>query len=249
MSGRLLEGKIVVVTGAASGIGRAAAIAFAAEGAKVMASDVKKEACEETVATIRGAGGEAQSIACNVAKEDEVAALVAKTIESYGRLDCAFNNAGVSNSGFTMDMEVFRRTIDINLMGVAHCLKYELAQMLKQGGGVIVNTASIAGLTGSGTLDYCASKHGIVGMTRAAALHFASKGIRVNAVCPGVIETPMTAPLAADPAIKARLEAMTPMGRMGKAEEIADAVIWLCSSKASYVSGQAIAVDGAFMCK
>lgn len=249
MSGRLFEGKIVLVTGAASGIGRAAAIAFAAEGAKVMASDVQREACDETVALIRGQGGEAQAAACNVAREEDVTALVARTVATFGRLDCALNNAGVSNADPSMNMDTFRRMIDINLMGVAYGLKYEIEQMLKQGGGAIVNTASIAGLTGAGMMDYCASKHGVVGMTRSVALQYAARGIRVNAVCPGVIETPMTAPLTANPAIKARMDAMTPMGRMGKPEEIADAVVWLCSSKASYVSGQALAVDGAFMCR
>ncbi|MBI4985234.1 MAG: glucose 1-dehydrogenase [Rhodocyclales bacterium] len=249
MPGPLFEDKVALITGAGSGIGRAAAIAFAQEGAKVMVSDVSKEGGEATVALIRDAGGEALFASCNVAREDEVAALVAKTVASFGRLDCAFNNAGVCHAALEIDMDVFRRTIDVNLMGVAYCLKYEIEYMSKHGGGAIVNTGSISGLSGAGTVDYCASKHAVVGMTRSAALRFATQGIRVNAVCPGAIETAMTAPLLADPAVRAQIEGMTPMGRMGQPEEIADAVIWLCSNKASFVTGQAIAVDGAFMCR
>ena len=236
-----------MVTGAAGGIGRAAAIAYAQEGARVMVADLNAAAGEETVALIRGAGGEAQFMACNVAQEQEVAALVAKTVQTFGSLDCAFNNAGITNSSPKIDMDVFRRVIDINLMGVAYGLKYEIEQMLKQGGGVIVNTASIAGLSGKGCLDYCASKHAVIGMTRSAALRYAALGIRVNAVCPGVIETPMTAPLIKDPVMKAHLDGMCPIGRMGKAEEVADAVIWLSSPKSSFVTGQSLAVDGGFM--
>jgi len=244
-----MQGKVALVTGAGSGIGRATAIAFAQEGARVMVADVNAEGGQETVALIRGEGGEAECMPCNVANEEEVCALVAQTVKTFGRLDCAFNNAGVTNSLPEIDMKLFRRSIEINLMGVAYGLKYEIEHMLKHGGGTIVNTASISGLSGSGTLDYCASKHAVIGMTRSAALRYASEGIRVNAVCPGVIETPMTVSVFTDPNLKAHIEAMTPMRRMGKPEEIADAVIWLCSAKSSFVSGQAIAVDGAFMCR
>ena len=245
MSAPLLAGKIALLTGAGSGIGRAAALAFAREGAKVMVSDVNAASAEETAVLVGNAGGQAMFMACNVVNEKEVEALVAKTVTEFGRLDCAFNNAGVSFFPTeAIDLDSFRRTIDINLMGVAYGIKFELEQMLKQGGGVIVNTSSIAGLSGQGTLEYTASKHAVVGMTRSAALRYANKGIRVNAVCPGVIATAMTDPLTRDPAMKARIEAMTPMGRMGKPEEIAEAVIWLCSDRASFVTGQALAVDG-----
>ena len=247
MPGPLLTGKVAMVTGAAGGIGRAAAIAYAQEGARVMVADLNAAAGEETVALIRAGGGEAQFMACDVAREEDVAALVAKTVEVFGSLDCAFNNAGITNSSPKIDMDVFRRVIDINLMGVAYGMKYEIQQMLKQRSGVIVNTASIAGISGKGTMDYCASKHAVVGMTRSAALRYAAQGIRVNSVCPGVIETPMTAPLIADATMKAHLDAMCPIGRMGKAEEVADAVIWLSSPRSSFVTGQSVAVDGGFM--
>ncbi|CAB1369808.1 glucose 1-dehydrogenase [Denitratisoma oestradiolicum] len=248
MAGLLFEGKAALVTGAGGGIGRAAAIAFAKEGASVMVADVNAAGCEETVGLIRAAGGKAEFMLCNVTKEEEVAALVAGTVAKFGRLDSAFNNAGISTSRPEINMDDFRRVIDINLMGVAYGLKYQIEHMIAHGGGTIVNTASIAGLTGSGTLEYCASKHAVVGMTRSGALRYAKQGVRVNAVCPGVIETPMTAPLIKDPAMKAHLDTMCPIGRMGKAEEIAEAVIWLCSAKSSFVTGQALAVDGGFMC-
>lgn len=245
----LFDGKVALVTGAGSGIGRATALAFAREGARVMVSDVNAASGDETVAMIRQAGGTAAFKACNVASEQEVKALVEGTVAEFGRLDCAFNNAGVSNSRPDFDLDVFRRTIEINLNGVAYGLKFEIEQMIRQGGGTIVNTSSIAGLSGQGTVDYTASKHGVVGITRAAALRYAAMGIRVNAVCPGVIATSMTDPLMKDPAMKARIEAMTPMQRMGTAEEIAEAVIWLCSAKASFVTGQALAVDGGCLCR
>ena len=174
---------------------------------------------------------------------------VARTVAEFGRLDCAFNNAGISNSRPDFDLDLFRRTIEINLYGVAYGVKFQLEQMVKQKSGAIVNTASIAGLSGQGMPDYVASKHGVVGITRSAALRYAALGIRVNAVCPGVIATGMTDPLMKDPEMKARIEAMTPMQRMGTADEIAEAVIWLCSDKASFVTGQALAVDGGCLCR
>lgn len=249
MSTSLFEGKVALVTGAGSGIGRASALAFAREGAKVMVSDVNAASCEETAAMIGQTGRQAAFMACNVASEQEVQALVARTVAEFGRLDCAFNNAGISNSRPDFDLDLFRRTIEINLYGVAYGVKFQLEQMVKQKSGAIVNTASIAGLSGQGTPDYVASKHGVVGITRSAALRYAALGIRVNAVCPGVIATGMTDPLMKDPEMKARIEAMTPMQRMGTADEIAEAVIWLCSDKASFVTGQALAVDGGCLCR
>ena len=250
MFGPLLEGKVALVTGAGSGIGRAAALAFAREGAKVMVSDVNAASVEETASLIGQAGGQALAMTCNVASEKEVEAMVARAVAEFGRLDCAFNNAGISVlPTATIDLESFRRTIDINLMGVAYGMKFEIEQMLKQGGGVIINTGSIASLSGNGQLDYAASKHAVVGMVRSAALRYAAEGIRVNAVCPGVIVTGMTDPLIKDPVMKARIEALTPMGRMGTAAEIAEAVIWLCSDKASFITGQALAVDGGCLCR
>ncbi len=249
MSTSLFEGKVALVTGAGSGIGRASALAFAREGAKVMVSDVNAASCEETAAMIGQIGRQAAFMACNVASEQEVQALVARTVAEFGRLDCAFNNAGISNSRPDFDLDLFRRTIEINLYGVAYGVKFQLEQMVKQKSGAIVNTASIAGLSGQGTPDYVASKHGVVGITRSAALRYAALGIRVNAVCPGVIATGMTDPLMKDPEMKARIEAMTPMQRMGTADEIAEAVIWLCSDKASFVTGQALAVDGGCLCR
>lgn len=250
MFGPLLEGKIALITGAGSGIGRAAALAFAREGAKVMVSDVNVASVEETAELVRKAGGQALAMACNVASEQEVEALVNKTVAEFGRLDCAFNNAGVSvPPKATIDLDVFRHTIDVNVMGVAYGMKFEIEQMLKQGGGVIINTGSIAALSGNGQLEYAASKHAVVGMVRSAALRYAAQGIRVNAVCPGVIITGMTDPLIKDPVMKARIEALTPMGRMGTAAEIAEAVIWLCSDKASFITGQALAVDGGCLCR
>jgi len=249
MSTSLFEGKVALVTGAGSGIGRASALAFAREGAKVMVSDVNAASCEETAAMIGQTGRQAAFMACNVASEQEVQALVARTVAEFGRLDCAVNNAGISNSRPDFDLDLFRRTIEINLYGVAYGVKFQLEQMVKQKSGAIVNTASIAGLSGQGMPDYVASKHGVVGITRSAALRYAALGIRVNAVCPGVIATGMTDPLMKDPEMKARIEAMTPMQRMGTADEIAEAVIWLCSDKASFVTGQALAVDGGCLCR
>lgn len=249
MTTGILAGKVALITGAAGGIGRASAIAFAREGAKVMVADINEAGGLETRQLIRDAGGEAEFMACRVDIEEQVAVLVQRTVDTFGSLDCAFNNAGISTTATELKIDAFRRTVDINLMGVVHGMKYELEQMLKQGGGTIVNTGSIAGLTGNGTLDYCASKHAVVGVTRSAALHYASRGIRVNAVCPGVIETAMVTELMPDPKMKARIVGMMPMGRMGQPEEIAEAALWLSSPKSSFVTGQAIAVDGGLMCR
>jgi NAD(P)-dependent dehydrogenase (short-subunit alcohol dehydrogenase family) len=248
MTGRF-EDKVALVTGGASGIGRATALAFAREGAKVVIADVLVDGGEETMRMIKGAGGQAIFVKTDVSKATEVEALIKKAVEIYGRLDYAFNNAGIEGMmAPTADCteENWDRTLSINLKGIWLCMKHEIPQMLKQGGGAIVNTASVAGLVGAqGLPAYCASKGGVVQLTRAAALEYAKVGIRVNAVCPGAIHTPMVERLlSVQPEMEAALTAMQPVGRMGKPEEIAEAVIWLCSDAASFVTGLPMAVDG-----
>lgn len=240
------DGKVALVTGASGGIGRATALGFAASGASVVVSDVNDAGGEETVALIAAAGGKAVFQHCNVADAAEVKALVARAVSEYGRLDYAHNNAGINNLGADeYEDEVWDRAVGINLSGVMYCMREEAAVMLSNGGGAIVNTASINGLVGNGAQPgYTATKHGVVGLTRHGALRWAKAGIRVNAVCPGVIETPMTAPLAANPEMRKVLDGLTPMGRMGQAEEIASAVLWLCSDQASFVTGHPLVVDG-----
>ncbi|MGC6328165.1 glucose 1-dehydrogenase [Rhizorhabdus sp. FW153] len=245
MSGQF-EGKVALVTGAGGGIGRATAIAFAREGAKVVVADLPGPGGDQTVATIKQAGGEASFIATDVSDEQAVATLVEGTVAAYGRLDIAFNNAGVNFDADIWDnAEAFNKSIAINLTGVASCIRHEVRQMLKQGGGgAIVNTASINGIVGSPQPGYVGSKHGVVGLTRSAALAFAKDGIRVNAVCPGVVRTPMTEKFDNNPQIKAVIEQMTPLGRFAQPEEIASAVLFLSSEAASFVTGHPLVVDG-----
>jgi len=243
------DGKVALVTGAASGIGRASALAFAREGAKTVVADILVEGGEETVRLIKEAGGEALFVKTDVSKAAEVEALIQKVVDIYGRLDYAHNNAGIEGTmAPTADCteENWDRTININLKGIWLCMKYEIPQMLKQGGGAIVNTASVAGLVGfQGLPAYCASKGGVIQLTRAAALEYAEAGIRVNAVCPGVIRTPMVQRiLSIQPEMEAALTTMEPVGRMGEPEEIAEAVVWLCSDAASFVTGHPMVVDG-----
>lgn len=252
MTGRV-EARVALITGGSSGIGRATALAFAREGAKVVVADYVVEGGERTVKMIKDAGGQAVFVKADVSRAKEVEAMVKKTVETYGRLDCAFNNAGVEGkiaNTAECSEENWDRTIAINLTGVWLCMKYEIPEMLKQGGGSIVNTASVAGLVGFvGLPAYNASKGGVVQLTRTAALEYAKSGIRVNAVCPGVIRTPMVERLldGSNQYNEATLTAGEPIGRMGKPEEIAEAVVWLCSDAASFVTGLPMAVDGGWV--
>ncbi len=249
MAGQL-EGKSALVTGGASGIGRAAAIAFAREGARVAVSDVNSQGGEETVRIIEDSGGEALWAPADVSDSSQVQALVRQTVSAYGRLDCAFNNAGITVTRRTpmvdLTEEEWDRLMGINLKGVWLCLKYEIPEMIRTGGGAIVNTSSTAGLVGSiGLASYVASKHGVAGLSKAAALEHSRDGVRVNAVCPGPIRTPLTeGVMAANEGAEERYTSRAPMGRMGTPEEVAEAVIWLCSDAASFVTGHTMTVDG-----
>lgn len=243
------KNKVVIVTGSGSGIGRATAIAFAKEGAKVVVSDIHEQDGEETVNLIKASNGEAYFIKCDVSSEPEVKNLVDKTVEKYGKLDCAYNNAGIEGKPCTTiecSTDNWDRTINTNLKGVWLCMKYEIPAMLKNGKGSIVNCSSIAGLVGFETIPaYVASKHGVIGLTETAALEFAKQNVRVNAVCPGAIHTPMLERFTQGE--EEEMAEQDPMGRVGKPEEIADSVLWLCSDKSSYVTGQAIAIDGGWV--
>ena len=249
---RPLDGKVALVTGASSGIGRATSLAFAANGAKVVAADINATEGEETVRQIRDAGGEARYIHCDVSLAAEVSRLVAETVQTFGRLDAAHNNAGVEGIRVPlteMSEENWDRVQAVNLKGVWLCMKYEIPQMLRQGGGAIVNTSSVAGLIGmKGSAAYGSAKHGVVGLTKTAALEFATRGVRINAVCPGAIRTPMTERLMGhDLEREAMYMSIQPIGRFGTTQEIAEAVVWLCSDAASLVTGVAMPVDGGIM--
>ncbi len=239
--------KVVIITGSTYGIGKSAAIAFAQRGAKVVLSDWKQD--EDTLSTIKENGGDSIFVKCDVSVEEDVKNLVAETIAKYGRLDFAFNNAGIEGTpapATECSNENWDKTISINLKGVWYCMKYQIPEMLKLGGGVIVNNASIAGLVGFGGVPaYVASKHAVVGLTKNVALDYAKQNIRVNAVCPGVIHTPMIDRFTGgNPQVIEQLVAAKPMGRLGQPEEIAETVVFLCSNAASFITGQAIAIDG-----
>jgi NAD(P)-dependent dehydrogenase (short-subunit alcohol dehydrogenase family) len=243
-------GQVALVTGAASGIGRETALAFARAGARVVVSDIAVAGGEETVGLIREAGGEASFVRADVAVAAEVEALVAAAVARYGRIDCAFNNAGVELENQRLadtDEALFDRMMAINVKGVWLCLQHEIRQMLRQGGGHIVNTASVAGLVGAPKhAAYAASKHAVLGLTKSAAAEYGRKGIRINAVCPGVIRTPMLErALEREAGWEAGITALHPIGRIGEAHEVASAVLWLCSDASSFVTGHALAVDGA----
>ena len=250
----LLDGKSALITGGGGGIGRATALAFAREGARIAVADAAEATAQETVALINKAGGQAMTLTGDVTDASVVETMVKSVVAGFGRLDCAFNNAGIA--GFQVDASgkktaewseaSFDRMIAVNLKGVWLCMKYELLQMVAQGGGAIVNTASIAGLIGLPTSSaYVAAKHGVVGLTKTAALEYAGDKVRVNAVCPGYIETKMTEDTMRRRG--AQLMEIVPFHRMGKPEEIAEMVVWLCSERASYVSGAAYNVDGGYM--
>jgi NAD(P)-dependent dehydrogenase (short-subunit alcohol dehydrogenase family) len=250
----MLEGKSALITGGGGGIGRATALIFAREGARLAIADAVSAAAEETVAQVNKAGGQAIALSGDVTDSDAVQAMIASVLSAYGRIDCAFNNAGIA--GYQVDAsgkkthewadESFDRMIGVNLKGVWLCMKHEIIQMLKQGGGTIVNTGSIAGLIGLPTSSaYVASKHGVLGLTKTAALEYAQEGIRVNAVCPGYIETKMT-----EDTMRRRGEQLmqqVPFRRMGKPEEIGEMVLFLSSERSSYVSGACYNVDGGYM--
>jgi NAD(P)-dependent dehydrogenase (short-subunit alcohol dehydrogenase family) len=240
-----------IVTGGGSGIGRAAAERFAEEGAAVVVGDVDEDGGHETVSMIESAGGEAQFVHADVTEEADSATLVETALDSYGGLDFAFNNAGIEGESHPASEQPttnWEQVIDVNLRGVFFGMREQIPAMMEDGGGAIVNTASIAGILGFPNLaPYVASKHGVIGLTKTAALEFASDGVRLNAVCPGVIETPMVARSQEEnPEEMEQAIAATPMGRLGQPEEIADAVVWLCSDRASFVTAESLVVDGGY---
>ncbi len=242
----LVEGKVALVTGAASGIGKATALAFAREGARVVLADRDDAAGEKIAATL----SEGRYVHCDVTREEDVAALIAAAVDAFGRLDCAVNNAGITPvPGALHDLSVddWNHTLAINLTGVFLCMKHEIPVMQKQGSGAIVNMASGAGIVPTpGLVAYSASKHGVLGITKTAAVENAKTGVRVNALCPGCIDTPMLrTTMDRDPAIEKMILSSLPGGRLGTPEEVAETAVWLCSDRASFVSGESMLVDGA----
>jgi len=247
-----LQGKAALITGGTTGIGRDTAVLFAKAGAKVVISGRREAEGNETIALIRAAGGEGLFVKSDVAKAADVETLVQRTVEKFGRLDVAFNNAGIEGTWVPIVEQLeedWDRVMDINLKGTWLCLKYELRQMLKQGGGgTIVNMSSVAGLIGSGgAAIYCASKHGVLGLTRTAALENAKSGIRVNAVCPAVIETAMAERAFSDPQVNKFVLGLHALGRFGRPGEVSEAVLWMCSDLSSFMTGQYIVVDGGML--
>ncbi len=247
-------GQVALVTGAASGLGLATAKAFAESGASVVLADVNEKQVQAAAKELADKGYKTLGLRCDVSKDEEVKALVEKTVETFSRLDAAFNNAGIQNQlaeAADQTLEDYDKVMGVNLKGVWSCMKYELQVMRKQGSGAIVNCSSLGGLIGGPERGiYHAAKHGVIGFTKSAAMEYAARGIRVNDVCPGMIRTAMTDQMEASgqaEALKKMLEQNVPMKREGKASEIADAVLFLCSDKASYITGQSISVDGGFV--
>jgi NAD(P)-dependent dehydrogenase (short-subunit alcohol dehydrogenase family) len=249
----MLKNKVVLITGASSGIGRAMALVCAREGASVVVSDIDEAGAEATAVLVREVGNEALVIPCDIGEPAQCESLVAHCCEHFGRLDVACNNAGISGpSQRTADysLDEWARVIQVNLSGVFYCMKYEIAAMLRHGGGSIVNVASILGAVGFATAPaYAAAKHGVVGLTHTAALEYAADGIRINAVGPGFIRTPMISALDGDAATHAMLVAAHPMGRLGEAEEVAELMAWLASSRAAFVTGAYYPVDGGYLAR
>ena len=247
MTGRF-EGKAIIVTGGAGGIGRAASLGFAAEGGRVLVADMDEAEGERTAALARQAGGQAVFERVDVSRSEDCARMVAVAISTYGALDIAFNNAGIGGSGFMLHEEeevAFDRMIAINLKGVFLSMRHEIAAMLRNGGGAIVNTASVAGLVGNpGLSSYCAAKHGVVGLTRAAALDYIGKGVRINAVCPGATRTRLLEAWFQDPGVEQHVMGLHPIGRLATPEEIARVALFLASPESSFMVGCAVPVDG-----
>ncbi|MEJ0048399.1 MAG: glucose 1-dehydrogenase, partial [Rhodospirillales bacterium] len=243
------RGAVALVTGAASGIGRAIALAFAREGAALVLADLDETGGAAVAAEIAAGGGEALFVACDVAEPPDADRLMEAALRRHGKVQHACNNAGITTLADSWDEAVMLRLVSVNLNGVLFGMKRQILHMRASGGGTIVNTASIAGLSAAGTVEYCASKHGVVGLTRSAGVRYAREGVRINAVCPGVIDTPMTEALIGNEMVRPLMEQMVPLGRFGQPEDVAEAVLFLSSPRSSFIVGHALPVDGGYMAR